>query len=50
MGDKKRFGVAFSKIDGISIGACITYDKYSKECYLFINLIKWKICIGWLTF
>lgn len=50
MGDKKRFGVAFSKIDGISIGACITYDKFSKECYLFINFIKWEICIGWLTF
>lgn len=27
MGDKKRFGVAFSKIDGISIGACIAYDR-----------------------
>lgn len=31
MGDKKRFGVAFSKIDGISIGACITYDRMVEE-------------------
>ena len=51
MGDNKRFGIIFSKIEsGVSIGACISYDKYSKECYLFINLIKWGISIGWLTF
>ena len=51
MGDKKRFGKIKKKIDsGISLGACISYDKYSKECYLFINLIKWGISIGWLQF
>lgn len=51
MGDKKRFGINFSTIDlGISIGTGISYDKYSKECYLFFNLIKWEIRIGWLTF
>ena len=51
MGDNKRFGIRVSKIDcGVSIGACISYDKYSKECYLFINLIKWGVSIGWLTF
>ena len=49
MGDKKRFGIKISKIDlGVSIGACISYDKYTKECYLYINLIKWEIIIGWL--
>ena len=51
MGDNIRFGIRVSKIDmGISLGACISYDKYSKECYLFINLIKWGVSIGWLTF
>ena len=51
MGDKKRFGINFSTIDlGISIGTGISYDKYSKECYLFINLIKWEIRIGWFLF
>ena len=51
MGDKKRFGIKFLKIDlGTSIGTGISYDKYSKECYLFINFIKWEIIIGWLTF
>ena len=51
MEDNIRFGIRVSKIDmGISLGACISYDKYSKECYLFINLIKWGVSIGWLTF
>lgn len=48
---KKRFGIKVDKIDGgLSFGTCISYDKYGKECYLFINLIKWEISIGWLTF
>ena len=47
----KRFGIKVYKIDsGLSFGACISYDKYTKECYLFINFIKWGISIGWLTF
>lgn len=47
----KRFGIKVDKIDwGLSFGVCISYDKYAKECYLFINLIKWGISIGWLTF
>ena len=47
----KRFGIKVDKIDwGLSFGTCISYDKYGKECYLFINLIKWGISIGWLTF
>ena len=37
----KKFGISAEKIDeGVSIGACISYDKYTKECYLYINLLK----------
>lgn len=52
MGDEyKRFGIKVDKIySGLSFGMCISYDKYAKECYLYINLIKWEIGIGWLTF
>lgn len=47
----KRFGIKVEKIEsGLSFGVCISYDKYMKECYLFINLIKWCVSIGWLTF
>lgn len=47
----KRFGIKVDKIEsGLSFGVCISYDKYMKECYLFINLIKWEVSIGWLTF
>ena len=47
----KRFGIKVDEINGgLSFGACISYDKYGKECYLFINLFKWGISIGWLTF
>ena len=47
----KRFGIKVDKIEsGLSFGVCISYDKYAKEYYLFINLIKWGISIGWLTF
>ena len=46
----KRFGIKVSKIDGISLGACISIDTYNKEGYLYINLIKWEVCIGWMWF
>lgn len=47
----KRFGVKVDEIDsGLSLGVCLSYDKYAKECYLFINLFKWSVSIGWLTF
>ena len=47
----KRFGIIIDEIDrGLSLGACLSYDKYTKECYLFINFLKWGISIGWLTF
>ena len=51
MEDYKRFGIKVNKIAmGLSFGVCISYDKYAKECYLCINLIKWEVSIGWLTF
>lgn len=46
----KRFGIKALKIDGLSLGACITIDTYNKEGYLCINLIKWELCIGWMWF
>ena len=52
MGDGyKRFGIKVDKINmGLSFGVCISYDKYAKECYLYINFIKLGVSIGWLTF
>ena len=47
----KKFGISVEKIDrGFSLGVCLSYDKYAKECYLLINLFKWCVGIGWLTF
>ena len=47
----KRFGIKVEKIEsGLSSGVSNSYDKYKKECYLFRNLIKWCVSIGWLTF
>ena len=47
----KRFGIKVDEIDrGLSFGVCVSYDKYAKECYLFINFFKWCVSIGWLTF
>lgn len=47
----KRFGIKKSKIeDGLSLGFCITLDRYNREYYLYINLIKWEICVGWMWF
>ena len=46
----KRFGIKVSKIDGLSLGACLSIDTYNEEGYLYINLIKWEVCIGWMWF
>ena len=46
----KRFGIKVSKIDGISLGACLSIDTYNEEGYLYINFFKWEICIGWMWF
>ena len=46
----KRFGIKVSKIDGISLGACLSIDTYNEEGYLYINFFKWEICIGWMRF
>lgn len=48
---EKRFGIKVDKIStGVSVGACITFDKLLEEYYLFINLFKWSIAVGWLYF
>ena len=46
----KRFGIKVSKIDGISLGACLSIDTYNEEGYLYINFFKQEICIGWMWF
>lgn len=46
----KRFGIKVSKIDGISLGACLSIDTYNEEGYLYLNLFKWEVCIGWMWF
>ena len=46
----KRFGIKVSKIDGISLGACLSIDTFNKEGYLYINLIKLEVCIGVMWF
>jgi len=45
-GTGKYFGVETDKIDGWSFGACMSYDNWLHECYLFVNLFKWNIRIG----
>ena len=46
----RRFGIKVSKIDGISLGACLSIDTYNEEGYLYLNLFKWEVCIGWMWF
>lgn len=47
----KRLGIKIQKIEqGLSIGACVSLDRLFGEYYLYINLINWEICIGWLSF
>lgn len=45
---KCKFGIKVDKLwkEMWSIGACISHS--FNETYLFINLIKWSISIGWL--
>lgn len=46
---KHYFGVKVDKIaQGFSVGICFSYDKWLEETYLYINLFKWSISIGWL--
>ena len=42
-----KFGIKIDKIDKHmwSIGSCLTHC--FSETFLFINLIKWSISIGW---
>ena len=48
MSDTVRFGIKFDRMSANqwSIGLCISH--WSKETYLYINLIKWSISIGFL--
>lgn len=48
---KPVFGLKVDKHnDGSwSFGICITRDKPFKELYLFMNLFKFSILIGWFT-
>ncbi len=45
---KCKFGIKVDKLckEMWSIGSCISHS--FNETYLFINLIKWSISIGWL--
>lgn len=45
---KCKFGIRVDKQwDKMwSVGACISHS--FEETYLFINLVKWSISIGWL--
>lgn len=52
MGDEyiHYFGIKVDKIDcGYSLGMCLSVETFSKECYLYINLVKWSISIGLLS-
>jgi hypothetical protein len=43
-----RFGIKIDKMsdDQWSFGICLSH--WWKETYLFINLFKWCISVGWL--
>lgn len=45
---KVKFGIKVDKLckEMWSIGACISHS--FEETYLFINLVKWSISIGWI--
>ena len=45
-----KFGIKIDKQwEGFwSLGSCISHTCFG-ETYLFINLIKWSISIGWLA-
>lgn len=48
---KPKFGYILDKYyDGNwSFGVCITRDKPNRELYLFMNMFKFSISIGWFT-
>jgi len=47
----RYFGVSVKKMikGDYSIGACISYDGWFGECYLFLNLIKWTVTIAMMV-
>ncbi len=45
---KCKFGVRVNKIDKGMWSICFGVSHFFSETYLFINLVKWSISIGWL--
>jgi len=43
---KLAFIAANKLISGWSFGIGLTYDKYTKECYLWFNIFIWQVFIG----
>ena len=50
MEGKMKFGIKVDKLPKYcwSVGACISHG--TPETYLFINLFKWSISIGYMYF
>lgn len=45
----KRKFITVEKITrGFSLGVCLTLDFDLNEYYLFLNIGKWTVSIGWL--
>lgn len=54
MGEKAvKFGFNIVKLseDQYSFGACISSGDWNgeRECYLYLNLVKWTVSIGWFA-
>jgi len=45
---KCKFGIRVDKIDMDMWSFCFGISHFFSETYLFINLVKWSISIGWL--
>ena len=45
---KCKFGIRVDKVDKGMWSVCFGISHFFSETYLFINLIKWSISIGWL--
>lgn len=48
---KKYFGIKVDKmsVGDYSLGACVSIDSWMGECYMYLNMFKWTVCIGVLT-
>jgi hypothetical protein len=45
---KCKFGIKVDKINKGMWSICFGISHFFSETYLFINLVKWSISIGWL--